>query len=133
MANARIQWPSLPQAFTTYAFSYDIFVNELRSGFGLLVTTDKMGSAGWRTNTVNLMYSYKVKLTENLVFSPGLSFGFGSNGIDRNKLRLGDGLQYDGVSLDPEVSRLGNQSYFDFGSGFLLYSKNCGWVLRLHT
>ncbi len=123
VANARIQWPSLPQAFTTYAFSYDIFVNELRSGFGLLVTTDKMGSAGWRTNTVNLMYSYKVKLTENLVFSPGLSFGFGSNGIDRNKLRLGDGLQYDGVSLDPEVSRLGNQSYFDFGSGFLLYSK----------
>jgi type IX secretion system PorP/SprF family membrane protein len=122
--NHRIQWPSLPQAFQTSAFSYDIFVNELRSGFGLLVTTDKMGSAGWRTTTASLLYSYKIKLTEKIVFSPGLSFGYGTNGLDRSKLRLGDGLQYDGISLDPDVNRLGRQSYFDFGSGFLLYSKS---------
>ncbi len=121
--NHRIQWPSLPQAFSTYAFSYDIFVNELRSGFGFLFTTDKMGSAGWRTTTASLMYSYKVKLTEDIVFSPGLSFGYGLNGLDRSKLVLGDGLEYDGLSLDPELNKLGQQSYFDFGSGFLLYSK----------
>ncbi|SHG50425.1 type IX secretion system membrane protein, PorP/SprF family [Chryseolinea serpens] len=122
--NHRIQWPSLPQAFQTSAFSYDIFVNELRSGFGLLVTTDKMGSAGWRTTTASLLYSYKIKLTEKIVFSPGLSFGYGTNGLDRSKLRLGDGLEYDGISLDPDVNKLGRQSYFDFGSGFLLYSKS---------
>jgi type IX secretion system PorP/SprF family membrane protein len=125
--NHRIQWPSLPQAFQTSAFSYDIFVNELRSGFGLLVTTDKMGSAGWRTTTASLLYSYKIKLTENIVFSPGLSFGYGTNGLDRSKLRLGDGLEYDGISLDPDVNKLGRQSYFDFGSGFLLYSKSL-WI-----
>ena len=33
--NHRTQWPNLPQAFTTYAASYDIFVEELRSGFGM--------------------------------------------------------------------------------------------------
>jgi len=122
--NHRIQWPSLPQAFSTYAASYDIFVNELRSGFGFLFTTDKMGSAGWRTTTASLLYSYKVKLTENIVFSPGLSFGYGTNGLDRSKLVMGDGLEYDGISLDPELNKLGRQSYFDFGSGFLLYSKS---------
>jgi hypothetical protein len=37
--NNRIQWPNLPQAFTTYAASYDIFVDELRSGFGILATS----------------------------------------------------------------------------------------------
>jgi type IX secretion system PorP/SprF family membrane protein len=124
VVNHRIQWPSLPQAFATYAASYDIFVNELRSGFGFLFTSDKMGSAGWTTNTVGFLYSYKVKITEKLVFSPGLYFGYGSNGLDRTKLRLGDGLEYNGVSLDPDVNKLGRQSYFDFGSGFLLYSKN---------
>ena len=122
--NHRLQWPSLPQAFSTYALSYDIFVNELRSGFGFLFTTDKMGSAGWRTTTASLLYSYKVKLTEKIVFSPGLSFGYGTNGLDRSKLVLGDGLEYDGISLDPELNKLGRQSYFDFGSGFLLYSKS---------
>lgn len=48
----------------TYAASYDIWVDELRSGFGILATTDKMGSAGWRTTTVNLNYSYKVRLVK---------------------------------------------------------------------
>lgn len=122
--NHRIQWPNLPQAFATYAASYDIFVNELRSGFGFLFTTDKMGSAGWTTTTFGFMYSYKIKLTDKIVFSPGLYFGYGSNGLDRTKLRLGDGLEYDGISLDPEINRLGRQSYFDFGSGFLFYNKN---------
>lgn len=122
--NHRLQWPNLPQAYSTYAASYDIFVDELRSGFGILATTDKMGSAAWRTTNVGLLYSFKVKLTDNIVFSPGLYFGYGSNGIDQTKLTLGDGLEYDGQSIDPELSKLGNQSYFDFGSGFLLYNRN---------
>lgn len=127
VANHRIQWPNLPQAFSTYAFSYDIFVDELRSGFGLLVTTDKMGDAIWRTTTAGMLYSFKVRLTENLVFSPGIYFGYGQNGIDRNKLRLGDGLEFerDGqyYSVDPDQDRLGKQSYFDAGTGFLFYTR----------
>lgn len=124
VANHRLQWPNLPQAFSTYAVSYDIFVEELRSGFGFLATTDRMGSAGWRTTTAGVLYSFKVRLTENLVFSPGLYFGYGTNGLDRSKLTLGDGLEFEGQSLDPELSKLGNQSYFDFGSGFVFYSRN---------
>jgi type IX secretion system PorP/SprF family membrane protein len=125
VVNNRIQWPNLPQAFNTFMASYDIWVDELRSGFGIIASTDKMGSAGWRTTTLGLTYSYKVRLNEKIVFSPGLYFGYGVNGLDRTKLILGDGLQYgDGhQSLDPALQRLGNQQYFDFGSGFLLYSK----------
>jgi type IX secretion system PorP/SprF family membrane protein len=122
--NHRIQWPNLPQAFSTSAFSYDIFVDELRSGFGVLVTNDVMGSAGWRTNTAGLLYSFKVKLNDNLVFSPGLYFGYGTNGLDRSRLTLGDGLEFQGQSLDPELNKLGRQDYFDFGSGFIFYNRN---------
>jgi type IX secretion system PorP/SprF family membrane protein len=130
VVNNRIQWPNLPQAFTTYAFSYDIFVDELRSGFGLLVTTDKMGTASWRTTTASLLYSYKIKINEKLVFSPGLSFGYGTNGLDRTKLIFGDEIQYavsPGQTINPAYQRLGNQQYFDFGSGFVLYSKTA-WI-----
>src|SRR5690349_15086139 len=121
--NNRIQWPNLPQAFNTFAFSYDIFVDELKSGFGALVTTDKMGSAGWRTTTASLLYSYKIRVSEKFVVSPGLYFGYGINGLDRSRLRMGDGLQFDGQSLDPELNKLGNQQYFDFGSGIIGYSR----------
>jgi type IX secretion system PorP/SprF family membrane protein len=125
--NHRVQWPSLPQAFTTYALSYDIFVPELRSGFGILLTTDKMGSAGWRTTTENFIYSYKVRLTEKLVFSPAISFGYGTNGLDRSKLIMGDELRYDGESADVELRKLGRQGYFDFTSGFMIYSRKA-WL-----
>jgi type IX secretion system PorP/SprF family membrane protein len=126
--NHRTQWPNLPQAFTTYAASYDIFVEELRSGFGMLLTTDKMGSAGWQTSTFNVLYSFKVRLTEKLVFSPGLVFGYGTHGIDQSKLRLGDGLEFerDGeyYSVDPDQGKLGKQNYFDVGTGFVFYSRS---------
>ena len=125
--NHRTQWPNLPQAYSTYAASYDIFVEELRSGFGFLLTADKMGTAGWQTNTFNVLYSFKVRLTDKLVFSPGLVFGYGTHGIDVTKLRLGDGLEYerdgDYFSTDDAQRRLGKQNYFDFGTGFLLYSR----------
>jgi len=128
VANHRVQWPNLPQAYATYAFSYDVFVEELRSGFGMLLTSDKMGSAGWQTSTFNVLYSFKVKLTDKLVFSPGLVFGYGTHGIDQSKLRLGDGLEFqrDGeyYSVDPDQGRLGKQNYFDVGAGFLFYSKS---------
>jgi type IX secretion system PorP/SprF family membrane protein len=120
----RIQWPNLPQAFTTFAASYDIWVDEIRSGFGIIATTDKMGSAGWRTTTVGLNYSYKIRLSEKWVLSPGLNFGYGINGLDRNKLSFGDGLEFNGATLDPAFQRLGNTQYFDFGSGFVLYNKD---------
>jgi len=126
--NHRTQWPNLPQAYSTYAASYDIFVEELRSGFGMLLTSDKMGSAGWQTSTFNVLYSFKVRLTEKLVFSPGLVFGYGTHGIDQTKLRLGDGLEFerDGeyYSIDPDQGRLGRQNYFDVGAGFIFYSKS---------
>lgn len=120
--NHRLQWPNLPQAFSTFAFSYDIWVNELSSGFGVLATTDKMGSAGWRTTNVNLLYSYKLQLNKEWMFSPGLAFGYGINGLDRSKLSLGDGLEYNNQSLDPSLNQLGNQQYFDFSAGFIVYS-----------
>jgi type IX secretion system PorP/SprF family membrane protein len=127
VVNNRIQWPNLPQAYTTYAVSYDIWVDELKSGLGLLVTTDKMGTAAWRTTTAQLLYSYKVKLTDKIVFSPGLSFGYGVNGIDRSKLVFGDEIQYavsPNQTINPQFQKLGNQQYFDFGSGFIVYSKD---------
>jgi type IX secretion system PorP/SprF family membrane protein len=88
-----------------------------------MLTSDKMGSMNWRSNTVQLLYSYKVRINEELVFSPGISFGDGSNGLDRSKLKMGEVLQYGGSIMDPTINRLTNSQYMDFGSGFLVYSK----------
>lgn len=121
--NHRLQWPNLPHAFSTSAASYDVFLEKIRSGVGILFTNNKIGSAGWQSTNVSLFYSYKVRLTKEIVFSPGLSFGYGANGLDRSKLVMGDELEYGGNTLDPKLNDLRNQQYMDFGGGFVLYAK----------
>jgi len=61
-----------PQALLPMPPAMIFWVDEIKSGFGLIATTDKMGSAGWRTTTASLLYSYKVKLTSKTrFFHPG--------------------------------------------------------------
>ncbi|TRX62072.1 type IX secretion system membrane protein PorP/SprF [Fulvivirga sp. M361] len=124
IVNHRLQWPNLPQTFATYAFSYEMFIPELQSGFGLMATTDKMGTGGWRTTNFGLLYSYKVRVNKNWVFSPGIYFGYGWQGIDQSKLTLGDELanNQNGTN-DGTVFRVENEQYFDFASGALLYNR----------
>ena len=42
VVNYRIQWPSLPNAFNTYAFSFDYNPRKYNSNFGLLITQPTM-------------------------------------------------------------------------------------------
>lgn len=123
VVNHRLQWPNLPQAFSTYAASYDAFFENIRSGVGIMFISDKMGSANWNSTTVTLLYSYKIPLTDEIVFSPGISFAYGTNGLDRSRLRMGDALEYGGSSLDPKLNDIQGGHHMDFGSGFVLYAK----------
>lgn len=125
--NGRIQWPNLPRAYQTMAFSWDYWRPELRSGFGLQVLTDKSGSAGLRYTTARFNYSYKI-VANGWVISPGLYFGYSLKSFDPNKLLFGDQLDYGQgnlpPSLDPNVGRLKNIQFFDTGVGFLMYTAN---------
>ncbi len=122
--SSRVQWPNLPQAYSTSLASYDIFVPALKSGFGVMAMRDKIGTGGLSLINVGLLYSYKVRVSDIWVFSPGIYFGYGSTKIDKDKLRFGDGLNNDNISLDPILDRLSNEQYFDFGSGMVIYNKS---------
>ena len=122
--NHRLQWPNLPQTFATYALSWDMYSPDLRSGFGLLFSTDKAGAVGLQNTNVDLMYSYKIQ-GKTWVMTPSVYFGYGQSSIDLEKVLLGDQLAFDNgtvPTLDPDIAKLGNRSYFDFGAGFLIYT-----------
>lgn len=127
--NYRNQWPNVPGNFISYSFSYDYNLDQVRSGVGLLVSTDKAGSADLRSTNVGFLYSYKVNLAGKWVFSPALYFGYGRQDVDFNKLIFRDQLEFDAdgraPTQDPSVNQsLQAASYFDFGTGFLLYNKS---------
>jgi len=125
--NSRMQWTKLPNAFTTYAASADYLVEDWSSAFGILALTDKAGSANLRNTSISGTYASKIRITEGWVFSPGVTFGYASRSIDFDKLIFGDMIQYNGPTTDDAIGQLGNQSYFDFSSGAVIYNKTM-WV-----
>lgn len=127
IANYRNQWPNISQAFETYAFSYDYNLDQYNSGLGFMVMADKAGSANLKSTQFNFQYAYKVKLSDRFILSSGLNFGVGSRSIDFNKLVFYQQLDFAQTSdnLPPPPSNLNvdGQTYFDFGTGFLMYSR----------
>lgn len=121
--NSRLQWAKLPSAFTTYSASADYLVEEWSSAFGLLVMTDKAGSANLRNTSVHGTYASKIRITEGWVLSPAVTFGYGSRSIDFDKLVFGDQIIHNGPTTDDALGHLGNRSYFDFSSGAVIYNK----------
>lgn len=124
--NSRIQWPSLPQAFISNALSWDMNVPSFNSGFGLLAVTDKAGTVGLRSTSLGLVYSYRIYLGRNWVWSAGLNFKYAIRDIDFTKLLFGDQIEFGGggtvPSVDPAAFNLRNTSFFDFDFGFLFYN-----------
>lgn len=123
----RNQWPSLPQSFVSYGFSFDHFVPEWNSGIGISVNQDKAGTGGLSYTSATLNYAYEIKLTRKFSLRPALSVGFGSTYLDINKLTFTDQLARESegtTTLDPDRARFEQEpvNYADFGSGILLYS-----------
>jgi len=129
IVNNRIQWPSLPEAFNTFAFSYDYNLANLNSGLGLLLVADKVGTASLKSTTVAGIYSYKIHMANNWVVSPGLQVGYSIRDLNIQKLLFGDQLDpnFNGgqtpISIDPAIARLGNTGFFDIGAGLLVYNE----------
>ena len=128
IANYRNQWPSISQAFETYAFSYDYNLSQYNSGLGVLVMADKAGSANLKSTQFNFQYAYKVSVSDKLMLSSGLNFGVGSRSIDFNKLVFYQQLDFsqnsDNIPPPPANLNVDGQTYFDFGAGLLAYSRS---------
>jgi type IX secretion system PorP/SprF family membrane protein len=121
--NSRMQWAKLPNAFTTYSASADYLVDEWSSAFGVLVMTDKAGSANLRNTAIHGTYASKIRLSEGWVLSPAVTFGYGSRSIDFDKLVFGDQIIHNGPTTDDAIGHLGNRGYFDFSSGAVIYNE----------
>jgi type IX secretion system PorP/SprF family membrane protein len=125
--NYRHQWPSIPGAFVTYNFSYDINVESINSGLGFLMTHDKAGSGGLRFTTIAGQYVYQLKLNQKWFLRPAVQYGFSWRDVDWMNLTFGDQLIRGGDVTSSEFITGDKVKYFDFSSGMLLFSKK-SWL-----
>lgn len=119
--NYRNQWPGINNAYEHFAFSYDQHLPILGGGLGLLVTNDNQADGVFRNTHVSAMYSYQLRVSDNVVVKSGLNATYANHSVNTSNLIYG----YDVPSGQPILDPLGanyNTSFFDFGAGALVFS-----------
>jgi len=121
IANYRNQWTSLPDAYTTYAFSFDHYMNNYKSGIGLLVLREQEGGV-YNTTRAGLAYSYAIDVNRNLKVRPGLSATYYNRNIDYSKLDFADELSRDATGTI-EIPKNEQINHYDFALSLLAYTE----------
>ncbi|HSV87272.1 MAG TPA: type IX secretion system membrane protein PorP/SprF [Bacteroidales bacterium] len=128
--NYRNQWPSIPGAFVTYAFSLDHYFHNFNSGVGLLVLRDQAGTGRLANTSMNLMYSYNFQVNHNLTLRPGVAFSVAERTLDFFRLTFGDQLDLGGqhrpTTVNPVVP-IERVRYFDAAASVVAHS-NTIWA-----
>lgn len=88
--NYRNQWPSIPGTFTTYAVSYDQFVQAISGGVGVMVMSEDMAEGAMTATQVNGIYSFRLDLADKLTLNTGFQGSYIQNKINWNKFVFED-------------------------------------------
>ncbi|MBT8230329.1 MAG: type IX secretion system membrane protein PorP/SprF [Bacteroidia bacterium] len=130
-SNYRIQWPSLNNAYETYAVTYDQYFRDMNSGFGFIALSDDQGDGTLKSTKIAGIYSYKVRFNVDWQIKFGLEAAYNQNRLDWDKLVFFDqidpvtgpftsaGVPVPSSEVRPESL---NNSYLDISIGMLLYN-----------
>lgn len=135
--NYRNQWPSLEANFTTMSVYGDYFIEDKKSGVGLLISRDVEGLAGLRSLQVGAQYSYEMKINKNLGFRPGFQVVMFQRDINFDKLTFGD--QFDpttGAIISPSTAEQFNTNFskffVDLGAGGVFFTRTAWLGIAAH-
>src|ERR1043166_7020402 len=88
--NWRNQWPNLSGRYITYSGSFDMHMDALAGGIGVLVTTDDQAHGTLKTTNASLLYSYQAVINREFSLKFGLQATFMQKSLDVNNLHFGD-------------------------------------------
>ena len=129
--DTRVQWASIPGSFQTYSVSYDQFFSQIKSGVGINIYYDKIGSGALSTTNARFSYAYELKINRDLFIRPAVEMGYVFKALDVNNLVFGDQL-VTGNSSSGEI--IPNQAiqFADIGAGVLVYAPNYWFGFVMH-
>jgi type IX secretion system PorP/SprF family membrane protein len=118
----RSQWASIPGTYNSFLLSFDYYFHNLRSGAGIIILSDKAGTAGLSNNGVIGSYAYDYKFHRDWSLTGGLAFGYKYRSLDFDRLVFGDQIARGGAAVSLQAPTLDRRGYLDVNAGVLLYS-----------
>lgn len=132
--NYRNQWPGLPAPIQTTALTFDAAIKKTNSGWGIMYTNDRAGVAALTSNSINGIFSQKMRIGANLYGALGGQIGYTLRDLDLTGLLFPDQVTPGGIvtnTLEPRRdTRVG---FFNVGLGVLLYGKEYWAGASLHN
>jgi type IX secretion system PorP/SprF family membrane protein len=120
--NYRNQWNAIPGTFTTYQVTADHSLKKYNSGIGIQFFSDKAGIGSLKTNQVNLLYAYEMKIGKLYGARAGLSVGMVQRSIDYSTLTFGDQIARGGASQTLDDIAVTKRFYPDMAAGVLFFN-----------
>lgn len=93
--NFRNQWPSLDQTFLGYTAYFDFYKERINSGFGIIFQGANESFTQTSINEIGLIYSYRLKLSENDFIQFGAQGSFVRRDAMFDRVILGTQLDID--------------------------------------
>jgi len=129
--NYRNQWPSMEKGYVTYAASFDMHIDKLSGGLGMLFIGDRVANGLLSSYYLNLMYSYQLKLSQRFAIKMAVQGGYIRKHVDWNSLTFSDQINPVTGFEDPfgNMNPTGEQTpdnfninMPEFGAGFVAFS-----------
>lgn len=125
IVNFRDQWPKVNGNYITYSFSADHQFEDYNSGLGIFAVRENAGKGMLLTTNVGLAYSYKLNISRDFIFRPGLAAYYYDRYIDYSSVTFADeyfGDQY--IGSTSEILPTDRIRHADFAISALSYYKN---------
>lgn len=117
----RNQYPTYKSPFATYIAAYDLYLDEIHSGFGLMIMHDNVAKGVFTTTSISLAYSNNIHLADELYIRLGLSLSYFNRKRNPNGLIFPDMPYFNGniayASYYPTVKE--NTIHAGFGATLL--------------
>ena len=124
----RNQWPGATNPYVTYHASYEQFLEPVQGGVGIHIHNDRQGGGVFNTLSMDAIYSYHLKVSQDLMITGGLQASVGQRNMDPSGLVLPSDLAGTGVSTLVPYSKV----FPDFSLGFGGFYKGFYGGLAIH-
>ena len=123
--NYRNQYPVI-NAYSTYAASYDQFVDALNGGLGMQITVDDAGQGTMQMLEFSGMYSYHLTISRDFSLLVGFQGTYRQRSLDWSKLIFPDQLdpQFGNIYVTNEIPGDNVVGHVDFSTGFIGFGEN---------
>jgi type IX secretion system PorP/SprF family membrane protein len=119
--NYRKQWPVIANGFNTYAFGFDHYFANIKSGVGLVTLRDNVGTGNLSLTSIGALYSYHITIDRKWNLKPGLTFWYSRHGLDFFKLLFPDQVEFSNTSTETPTMKY--KAHIDFSSSLVVYNQ----------